>query len=232
MLKDFQRQRLYEAVAEELKSHISRARLQEGDKLPSEPELCGQLNVSRTTLREAIRLLQTIGILEVKRGRGTYVRKHNVEEYLNHAMPPTLTAVDEIVNLVEVREALEVLAVQLAVERRTEEHLESLKKQLESDREKMARGEYDVEDDLQFHRIVFDATNNEILHTLISIIEKLMNTVQDGRLDLERGQATLAEHTAIYEGLRDRELSKAVRMARAGIRGTGDAILRQLDQRD
>ena len=73
MLKQFERPRLYEAVAKELKTFILDGGLKPGDQLPTEQELCQRLNVGRATLREAMRQLQMLGLVESKAGRGTYV---------------------------------------------------------------------------------------------------------------------------------------------------------------
>ncbi len=72
-----QRIRLSDSIAEDIVAMISiEKRFVPGDKLPNENELSRELNISRTTLREAIRILVTNGILEIKRGRGTFVKEH------------------------------------------------------------------------------------------------------------------------------------------------------------
>jgi GntR family transcriptional regulator, transcriptional repressor for pyruvate dehydrogenase complex len=232
MLKGFRRERLYDAVADELKRYIEESSLKAGDKLPPEPELCKQLNVGRTSLREALRLLQMMGLVEVKAGRGTYVRSDALESAVTRAMGPLLDQSTKLLDLAEVREPLELLAARLAAERRTEEHLQHMREQLERSREKVAQGQFRVEDDLEFHRLVFEAAGNQVLMQFVGSVGELMRTFRQGRLagSQELQQLTVDEHVAIYEAIRDRHVRQAVSSMRTQVRDTAAAILAQIQQ--
>ena len=95
-LRNLSRPPLYEMVAEEVRRFIVDSKLQPGDKLPSERELCERLDVGRTSLREALRFLQMIGLIETRVGRGVYVQEIDVETYLNQTVKPVLDVSSEL----------------------------------------------------------------------------------------------------------------------------------------
>jgi GntR family transcriptional repressor for pyruvate dehydrogenase complex len=227
-VRELRRAHLYEAVAEEIRRFIVDQRLQPGDGLPSERELCQQLGVGRTSLREGLRLLQTIGVVEIKSGLGTFVSGREGDVVLARASEVALPAAD-LIDVAEVREVLEVRAVELAAERRTDEHLERLRDQLARDREKVEDGTYDVEDDLDFHRSVFEASGNRVLIRFVSTIGDLMASVRRARLARPgRDAQTLAEHTAIYEAVRDRRPNLAARLMHEQVHDTNLLVFEML----
>lgn len=123
-LRPVPRAPLHEAIAERLLSHVVQSDLQPGEKLPGERELARRLGVSRTTVRQAILVLQTQGILEVRHGGGTFL----------HHLDPTSGPLARVVErrhrlpaVLEARRALEIPIAALAAERRTDEQAEELR---------------------------------------------------------------------------------------------------------
>ncbi|HZX87191.1 MAG TPA: GntR family transcriptional regulator, partial [Reyranella sp.] len=117
--------RLSERVAEALAAEIRSGRLQPGNKLPTEPELVAQFAVSRTVVREAVSRLKSIGLVESRQGSGVYV--------LEAAIPPLSFDANEavsreaVIQMVEVRRALEAEVAGLAAQRRSPEDLQRIR---------------------------------------------------------------------------------------------------------
>jgi GntR family transcriptional repressor for pyruvate dehydrogenase complex len=174
---DFQlkRSRLSEQVVERIQALIVADSLRPGDKLPSERELAEQLDVSRTVVREAIRVLSVRGLVRAKPGCGTYVQE----------MSPTNAAASILLllklrkgdaslgNLYEVRRMIEVEAAGLAAARATAENIAALEDALANMRSQMEDPEAYAEYDLAFHAAIADATQNELFSILLNPISNL-----------------------------------------------------------
>lgn len=158
----------YEQVAEQLRELVLSGKVAPGDRLPVEGALSAEFGVSRSTVREAIRLLSSQSMLHTVRGPtgGTFVSRADPEslrEYL-HTSIGLLSGNRGITveELLEVREALEVPAARLAARRRTEEHLVAMREAIERERERNDRGER-FQQNQQFHAQVLAAAGNRLL---------------------------------------------------------------------
>ena len=173
-----------------------------------------------------------MGLVEVKGGRGAYVSANSLSSFIDRAVRPILIASPDLLDLIEVRELMETESARLAADRRTDEHLQRLQQRLAVDREKMSLHRYNVDDDLDFHRILFEAAGNTVLLHFIEIVGELMRAL---RQDLSREEIlsrTLADHVVIYEAVRDRKGAEAVAKMCAHVRDTERAILAQTNQSD
>ena len=163
-----------EAVVQRLIGLINSGALQPGDRLQSERELTEQLQVGRTTVREALKLLSHSGLLEAKRGSGTYVRRSFSSLVANQVNWPALLSVQDVDHLLEVREALEVLAARLAAQRATDEEIEVIA----AHRRLLDLGgdasEQAVDVDLEFHRAIAVASHNPMLVQLMLMMKSLL----------------------------------------------------------
>lgn len=176
-----------------------------GDRLPSEPELGEELRVSRSTVREAVRELTSLGVLEIQHGRGTFVRSLRPDlllrgdSLLDHAN-------DRIrEELLEVRGIVEPEAAALAAERASEEDVGRLRYDVERLTEAVGRG-VSAPEDLGFHLDLVRATHNAALWRVSGAIISFYQW--DGQLPTERD---VEDHYAIYEAVRDRNPQRARR---------------------
>lgn len=179
-----------------------------GEQLPNELELSEELQVSRTTLREAIRILVTNGILEIKRGRGTFVKEQlNVDE-LSHSFHDLSNTTINAKDLYEMRLIFEPEAAYYATLRATEQELEGILAYGETIERKIKRGEDRTEVEQQFHRAIARATHNEFMDRLMPVIFQAINqgvilskrkehvvedTIRDHRLIMDFMKARNAE---------------------------------------
>ena len=200
--------RLSDRVADDILNMITiEKRFLPGDKLPNENDLSKELDISRTTLREAIRILVTNGILEIKRGLGTFVRGDISVEKLNELNPLSSAKVNAK-DLYEMRLIFEPEAAYLATLRATDDELKKILKLGKKIEEKIRKGEDRTEVEQEFHKSIAKATHNEFMNKLMPVIyeaidkgvvlseEKeiaIQDTVIDHRMIIEFMEARNAE---------------------------------------
>ncbi|NEW07004.1 FadR family transcriptional regulator [Paenibacillus sp. SYP-B3998] len=168
MLQKTNRLSLVEQVALQLESLIESRQWPVGTRIPAEPELMTELNVSRNTLREAIRALVHAGLLKTRQGDGTYVCSSSA---LGVVLQRRIRRSDAIETL-EVRHALEREAAHLASKRRTEKDVEAIRAQLIACESAAALNDKEayVLADIQLHQAIVEATHNGILIDLYAHI--------------------------------------------------------------
>ncbi len=159
---------LADAAAAQLEARIADGEWALGTRLPAEPELMTQLGVGRSTVREAIRTLTRVGLVQVRQGDGTYVTAQPVE---NESLL-TRCQRAQLHEIHDVREALELQAARLAAERRSDQDLAELRQLL--DARAAARAARDPEAfaaaDVAFHRRIVTATRNTMLVDLYRVL--------------------------------------------------------------
>ncbi|MCI8506220.1 MAG: FadR family transcriptional regulator [Lachnospiraceae bacterium] len=143
--------------------------LKSGEKLPSEKEMMQAFNVSRTSLREVLSAYEANGILESRQGSGYYVQTPNISKQILNTWSILLHATPNLfLDLLEIRRILEIHSLPRAIERIRTEQLQHLSQQVEAMKAKAQRGEAFVAEDRQFHRILFESTNNVFLEQLLT----------------------------------------------------------------
>lgn len=162
---------LAEQVQEQIYQYILDTPIAVGAKLPNEFELGDRFSVGRSTIREAVKLLISRGILEVRRGSGTYV----VSTTPMDMDPLGLGAVEDkmalALDLVNVRIILEPGIAEMAALNATEEDVEKLRNLCDSVERKIKIGDSYIEDDIAFHTCVAECSKNKVVELLIPIID-------------------------------------------------------------
>ena len=158
-----------DAVSEEILALIRSGELKPGERLPSEPELIEMTGVSRSSVREAIRGLETMGLIEIRRGKGTYVREISPVGVNDAQLLLMLADRKVLEDLIEVRLTLEPLIVKLAAERATASDVAALKHTLDSMRKARGHDEWRPPH-LAFHQLLAEATHNIILTKIWSLV--------------------------------------------------------------
>ncbi len=198
-----------------IKDMILGGELSPGDRLPPEKELSEQLGLSRSSLREAVKALELIRVLDVRRGDGTYVT--SLEPQLLHdsvAFMVELHADSSVIELLEVRRILESSAAFIAAGRITTEQVASLGTEI--DEVDPTSVEDLLEHDLRFHGIIAEAAGNAYLAGLLSGLNGRTVRARIWRALTQQNavERTLAEHRAIAAALQsgDAELARAATM--------------------
>ena len=162
---------LAEQVEDQIYHYILDTPIEPGAKLPNEFELGEKFGVGRSTIREAVKLLSSQGILEVRRGSGTYV----VTTTKGLSDPLGLRSVKDknalALDLVNVRLLLEPGIAEMAAQNATDEDIERLRRLCERIEAKIHDGERYIEDDIAFHTCVAESSKNMVVEQLIPIID-------------------------------------------------------------
>ena len=154
--------KLSEQVARRLIAEIRSGRIAPHDKLPTEALLVQQFGVSRTVVREAISQLKSLGLVTSRQGSGMYVRAQSHFEPLSFKTDHT-AARDAVIQITEVRRAIEAEAARLAAERRKAKDVTQIRKALRAIELAVKTGRDGVEEDVEFHRCIAQAANNPFL---------------------------------------------------------------------
>lgn len=206
-----QEKRLSDRVAEDIWELIAiDKKFAPGDQLPNENELSAELNVSRTTLREALRILVTNGILEIQRGKGTFVKTdvdiHQDMKSFQELMDARMDAKD----LYEIRLIFEPEAAYYATLRATDSELKRILDYGKQIEEKIKHNEDRTEVEQKFHNAIAHATHNEFIDKLMPVI---FQAIDKGVILSEKSelavQDTLQDHQIIMEFMKARNAEGA-----------------------
>ncbi len=192
-------------VATHLKELILDEKLKPGDKLPSELELCSLFSVSRPTIREAVKTLVSQGILEIRRGKGTYVSQMpGIAEDplgLDFIMSPTLR-----LSLIQARLIIEPGVARLAAQMADETTIANIAATVRDMEEIVYQHKVGINGELNFHRSIAEATKNPVIIRLIPIImDSIVKTYRDAPRTSEDHRHAFEEHRAIYEAIAARD---------------------------
>ncbi|WP_120520250.1 FadR/GntR family transcriptional regulator [Arthrobacter celericrescens] len=197
-----------------IKDMLIRGELKAGDRLPPEKELSESLGLSRSSLREAVKALELIRVLDVRRGDGTYVTSLDAK-LLNEAVAfvVELHQNRSILELFEVRRILEPATAHMAASRITPEEVAALRATMDGIDEATNVEEL-VAHDLEFHSIIAAAAGNDYLSGLLEALsgDTVRARIWRGITQEKAVAHTLAEHKAIAEALErgDSELVRAL----------------------
>lgn len=197
---------LNEVVQDYIKQYILENRLSAGDPLPPETHLVGQLGVGRSSIREAIKALQSLGIVEVRHGDGLYVREYNFDpilETIGFAMQFNTKTLSE---LAQVRFYLEGAIIEDVVKKILADDLDRLDHLMEVWRQRIQKNEAFSDLDEEFHRILYNAVDNQTLIKLLEVFwiafenldDQLVDDQQPTELEYER-------HMAVLESVKARD---------------------------
>lgn len=165
---------LASAVYSDLMEAIMSGKYEPGSRLPSENELKEEYGVSRNTIRLAINRLNTLGILETRRGDGTYVRRQGIDYMLRNAMPIVALQKYDLMSILEFRKGLEVEAVRFASERATPENLRQLHRCLQQMRQNKDNMVAFANADAAMHKQLAAASHNELFISILDVVQHIL----------------------------------------------------------
>lgn len=199
----FQRRSLSEEIAAKLLSLIRERELQPGDKLPPERELAAMMQVSRPSLREALRALSIMNVVEIRQGNGTYITSLD-PELLMEPLDFVFGLDDStFLELFEARKALEVSIVALAAERITPEEITALEACLEKSAESVDDHQAFLEADVELHERIVNAARNPILRRFMTSIKQLGRASRSRTVEIPGvTRQSVDDHRAIVEALK------------------------------
>ena len=200
--------RLSDDIADVILSMITvEKKYNPGDKLPNEMELSEQLGVSRITLREAIRILVTANVLEIKRGKGTFVKSDEVD---NFTLSDLKGHSSDLADLLEMRLIIEPMGAYYATKRASDSEIEKIIEYGEMVEQKILNNEDRTIAEQLFHNAIAKASGNSFMKELVPIISKAINeSVQLSKQYEKATELTLKDHKLIMDFMKDRNAEGA-----------------------
>jgi len=197
-------------VVHDLALYIIRERAETPFLLPTEPVLCEQFQVSRTVLREAVRTLQSKGLLSVEHGHGMIGQPRSKWNHLDSDVLnwQCEVGVDEhfVTNLYEVRQIFEPAAAAWAARRATDSEIQELQKSYDRMQAGLTNPEEFIKADLEFHRIIVSSCGNEILAQFVYSIEAALRVGRQISIQVPSGwEESCATHKLVLDAIRDRD---------------------------
>lgn len=225
------RRRRYEDLVDTISEAIRRGELAPGTRLASERDLAEQFAVSRSTVREAMKVLASRGLIEIESG-GNFVRKTSLVQVARQITDLVIVSTGDLLHLLEVRRILETQAVRLAVERATETDLmEIYETMLSHEKAQLSGADSDIHPlDSQFHFSLVRAAQNPLLTEFMQVIRDFMGgpysryrRVLVG--EKERIPMWLQQHRRIYQAISERDPEAAAAAVEEHLRSV-EAIVR------
>jgi GntR family transcriptional repressor for pyruvate dehydrogenase complex len=209
--------RLSDRLAARLMARVELGELTPGDRLPTEQQLAEAHGVSRTVVREAVHQLRSQGVLVSRQGSGVYVATPAPNKALAFD-PRVLGSLSAVVQIVEVRRALEGEIAALAAERASRAQIATMRRALRSIEQAVAAGGDGVDEDLAFHRTIADASCNPQFSRLLGFLEQYLREAMRVTRDNEArhpdfGAAVRKEHQAIFDAIAARDADAARQLA-------------------
>jgi GntR family transcriptional regulator, transcriptional repressor for pyruvate dehydrogenase complex len=221
--------KVYEKIAHQIQRLIRDGLLKPGDKLPPERELAEMFQVSRSSLRDAIRALELMGLLEPRQGEGTVVRASSTERLINPLAEVLLRERELVSELLEFREMIEPTLARRAATYASPEDLDNLEEIVRRQKEKVDRGELAIEEDSEFHYAIANAAKNSVV---LKVLDKFMDLLRDSReqaLQVEgRLQKSLAGHRLILQAIQRHDSSGAETAMRRHIEEIEGIVLNKI----
>jgi GntR family transcriptional repressor for pyruvate dehydrogenase complex len=219
--KPIKTKRLYEEIVEQIRELMTGGELKPGDKLLSERDLAERLQVSRPSVREAIRSLELMGFVEIRRGGGTFVRDTNADDIIRPLAMFLAAERGSLLEMFEIRRIFETAAARMAAERASAEEVSRLETALETMRERFnARdSEKGEEADVEFHFGIAEATHNALLIRLFRTLSaEFTRAVSVARrelyLDEDNPKKLVAQHRRIFTAIKGQDPESAARAMR------------------
>lgn len=221
--------RTYQEVLTQINKFIREGKLIPGDRLRGEREMAAELGVSRTTLREALRTMELLGLVEIKPGGGTFIR----DVQLNDVISPLALALSveptRLEELWETRITLEVECAGLAALRASEEDVRRISHALDDMQAHLEDLNAYAKADMRFHYMVAQASQNSmmnrLLQTFIVHISELIKKAGPIRFSHDiGGKRTLQEHKTLYQAILQQDAEQARQLMRRHLEGVRDEL--------
>ena len=221
------------AVFEQLISFVVNGHWKAGDRIPPERDLCVELGIARTSLREALKAMELVGMLDSRVGDGTFVCPRS--EFLAQPMLWAFTGTDhdELKDVLEARALLEEDLAALATIRASDAEIIQIGEIIEGTKARIAEGQPILEPDLAFHSAIATAARNSVLSNAVQLLRNMQRQWILLKLQLPNVPSdVLREHGAIYKAIRNRDVEGARTAMRDHLTHSGKLVEQVVHHRD
>lgn len=215
-------------VLDRIKEAIISGELKPGDVMPSEAELTANLGVGKTSIREAVKMLQAVGAVDIRQGYGTVIRTEPGPDMLTPLVFQLLLKDGTPAELLEFRQQLEPSWSLLAMRKATDTDLERIEQTVSRLEKNIERGVQTAEDDLAFHRAILDTTHNPYMITIGStVLELFRSSIQRSMADIPATAAN--DHRAIFSAFKSRDADALLNAIEASYEGWAHSLAAEAD---
>jgi GntR family transcriptional regulator, transcriptional repressor for pyruvate dehydrogenase complex len=218
MFSPISNQKTYEYVMQQIQRMILSGQLEKGDKLPSERELAEKMQISRTSVREGLRVLETMGVIESKHGEGNYICSNTASSIMDSFSMMFVLNNGKSMDILELRKYAELTTVDLAAQRGTEDDFHELEEILTKLRESDSESEQ-ISIDKQLHYKIASMSGNYLIQnmyiTSANLFEKFIEDTRKNILTYtENSYVLLKQHESIVNAIIEQDSVKAVEAMR------------------
>jgi DNA-binding FadR family transcriptional regulator len=200
-----------------------------GDSLPTESELSVELGVGRNTVRESLKVLQALGVIEIRHGFGMFVAPNNFSALVSGLTFRGRLSLrhkgEEAMELIDVRQALESGLIGSAIDLLTDDHLAAMRSAMQGMQDAAGRNELLVEHDAEFHRRLYAPLNNELLINLMDVFWQVYRQIHEA---LGSGPVNLEEQVQMHWDIYDAVAARDKALASERLQRHFDGIRRKL----
>jgi GntR family transcriptional regulator, transcriptional repressor for pyruvate dehydrogenase complex len=198
--------RIYEEIVRQVKQLIAEGKLKSGDRLPPERDLALKFMVSRTSVREALRALQSRGLVEIRAGEGAFVCDISVETLIEPLALVILPHREAVGELFEARRLLEPAIAALAARRATDEELGEMERILDEQSREVTQGRTGVTQDAALHAAIANSAHNRAITRIVSaLIDLLTQSREESLLTPGRPTRSHEDHRRILAAIKRRD---------------------------
>jgi GntR family transcriptional repressor for pyruvate dehydrogenase complex len=230
VIEPIKRTRIPEEIADRIRLLILDNTFPPGRALPSERTLAERFGVSRGSIRDGLRMLETIGLLETRHGQGTFPRELTVDRLVAPLASVLSYRRDLQDELMDVRRMFEPAVARVAATRVTDDDLADLQRIVDLQRRKLKTGQSAIVEDTAFHAVLARATRNRVVVRIMETLNDLL--VESRKLALKqtgRPHRSIKGHEAVLSALRRRDVDAAARAMHEHIDQIADLLRRAHD---
>lgn len=201
-IKPVRRVRAHEEVVRQLESLMQSGELSAGDRLPTERDLAEQFQVSRATVRQALSVLQAMGLIESRVGNGTFARAGDTALTITDLASALRMAQGALTEQLELRRLIEPQVALLAAERAVDKDLVEMRRCISLQEARLLEGTPFIEEDSAFHLAIAHSTKNTLLVKMIEGIHELLRESRERSLSTTTSmQRSLEGHRRLYQAI-------------------------------
>lgn len=193
-------------------NQILSGQLSRGDQIESDRDLAEKMCTSRSAVREALKVLQILGMIDIKPGQGTYLNSKGSDFFSIPLSWALFLSFDQIHYIIEVRNSLECLAVSLASKSASHQSMAKLTQTFNDSTKALQNKDLErfVEEDIKFHLAIAECSGNPLIYTLLSTIQNLLRQISStGINNIREAEEVYEEHQEIYGAILIKDTKKA-----------------------
>ncbi len=202
--------RIYAEIVRQIRGLIADGQLKSGDRLPPERDLAERFRVSRTSVREALRALESTGLIEIRAGEGAFVRSISVESLVEPLALVILSQREVIADLYEARRLLEPPIAALAAQRASPDEVQELTRILDEQAKEVEAGRTGLAQDAAFHTAIAHSAHNRAISRIVTTLMDLLTQTREESLQTPgRPERSHQDHRRILAAIQVRDEAAA-----------------------